>query len=284
MTTTNRLFIVIAFTASSLLWCYANTPLAHGYEPPEPVFQTSYGELPAGKPAFTVSPGTELKSAPSATASTLETLPAGVALMVVSKDNGSQNVNGLLDCWYKVKTSGGKTGFLWGGSLSKASISTPTSGMLLLNIEGTGKGKVEKAAKAILVKDGKIVSETKFRPIELAESNTFGYSIGVSKFPSTALANKPFIARFTFQYGACDYPFGDILVAVVDNKVLRVMEQQGSGNEEGGQSFSYILPGDKGGKPNSLVIETTTENFSEKRKKTTRKTFFWSGNSFQERK
>ncbi|MBY0547094.1 MAG: SH3 domain-containing protein [Candidatus Obscuribacterales bacterium] len=247
-------------------------------------FQTSYGEIKAGKLTYTVLPSTELKSAPKSSAAAVTKLPPGTPLTVVSKSEASQGVNGFLDSWYQVKTKDAKTGYIWGGNLSKAALSLGPTGLLLLTIEGTGTSKTEKQSRAILVRDGKLISEAKFSPIELPESHVFSYSVTALKFPTKGFNGNPTIARFAFDYGACDYPYGDILVGVTGDKVTHLMELREAGNETGGTGFDYILPTMKGGKPNSLIIDTTTENFEEKKKSKTRAVYTWSGSKFTKTK
>lgn len=276
-----RLLIALGLCLFSLA-LHPPLVLAQIDEPTE--FQTSYGEIKAGKPTYTVLASTELKSAPKTTAKAVAKLPPGTPLTVVSKSDVSLGVNGYLDSWYQVKTKDAKTGYIFGGNLSKAALSLGPTGILLLTVEGTGTSNFQKQSRAILVRDGKAISEAKFKPIEMPESHVFSYSVTALKFPTKGFNGNPTIARFRFEYGACDYPFGDVLVGVNGDKVTFLMEQREVGNEEGGMGFDYILPTMKGGKPNSLIIDTITENYAEKKKSKTRAVYTWNGSNFTKAK
>lgn len=258
------------------------TLIARADEPDE--FQLSYGEIKAGKKTYTVAASSKLTSAPKDSAATIATLSIASPLQVVSKDEASKTVNGFLDSWYKVTTNDKKTGFIWGGNLSKSALQLSATDTLLLTIEGTGNANVNKQARAVLVRNGKFVSECKFKPIEMPESHTFSYSLGATKLPTKGFSGSPTIAKFRFEYGACDYPFGDVLIGVVNDKVTHLMEFISVGNEQGGASSEFILPTMKGGKPNSLIVVDTTENYQEKKKTTKRQVYSWSGTQFKRTK
>lgn len=252
----------------------------------EPPMTLEYGEIKAGKTAYTFMPSTNVQQEATLESSKLLTsLRPGTAVQIVEKMSKNASVNGFEDSFYKVKVapqagvSALVSGVVWGGYLSKSAIPQGKA-MLVLAISGKGKEAVEKNARAILIENGKILSEASFEPIELAESHSFSYSISASKFDTVGFADKPSIAKFKFEYGACDYPFGDVLIGTVNNKVHVLLKEIDSGNETGGTSHDFILPGQKGGVKNSLVVLRTSEELEKKKKQTKRVVYLWNGTKF----
>jgi hypothetical protein len=243
-------------------------------------YTLDYGKLKKSTRVFTFQKTTALKRSADQNSKTVAELPAGTSVTVVTETTKQQNVNGFEDFWYQVKTDSGSNGYVWGGNLSKSAMKIAPNKVLVLAIEGKGKDQVDKKGRAILFKDNTVTSEATFKPIELPESHSYGYSIAASKFNSNGFSGNPFIARFYFMYGACDYPNGDILFAVTGDKVTYLLEERNYGNEVGGSTYEYTRPSDKGGKPNMLLVDTTVENREEKKKNKTRETFRWEVDHF----
>lgn len=252
----------------------------------EPLETLQYGELKTGSVSYTFMPNTKIEPSPGAESSSAPvSLRPGTSVQVLEKLKKKETVNGFEDVFYKVKVAQQSgvavpvTGQVWGGYLSKSAM-PQGSAMLILAISGKGKDKVEKNAKAILIDKGNVISEASFEPIEIAEAHSYGYSISASKFDSSGFTGKPAITTFRFQYGACDYPYGDVLISTVGNKVNFLLKEVDSGNETGGTSHEFILPGQKGGAKDKLIVVRTTENIEEKKKQTTRKIYQWNGAKF----
>ncbi len=274
------------FTALSSLVIISLEPLPLAGANEESIETLEYGEIKAGKTAYTFRPSTEIEQNASIESSKkLASLRPGTSVQVVEKLAKSATVNGFEDFFYKVKVppqsgvTAPITGIIWGGYLSKSAIPQGKA-MLILAISGKGKDKVEKNAKAILVDNGSVLSEASFEPIGLTESHSYSYSIFASKFPSDGFTGKPPITRFRFEYGACDYPYGDVLISTIDNKVRFLLREVDSGNETGGTSHEFLLPNQKGGAKNKLIVVRTTENIEEKKKQTTRRAYRWNGANF----
>lgn len=255
-------------------------------EASEPLQTLEYGEIKAGKTAYTFMPSTKLEQvATGAPTEEPTSLRPGTSVQVLEKSAKNATVNGFEDFFYKVKVAPQPgiavpvTGIIWGGYLSKSAIPQGKA-MLILAISGKGKDKVEKNAKALLIDNGNVLSETSFDPIELAESHSYSYSISASKFASDGFTGKPPITLFRFEYGACDYPYGDVLISTVGNKVRFLLKEVDSGNETGGTGHEFVLPNQKGGAKNKLIVVRTTENIEEKKKQTTRRVYQWNGAQF----
>lgn len=284
MFNSNCLQIQLSALSCAVLISLATLPLAAAGE--EPIVTLEYGEIKAGKTAYTFMPSTKIEqTAPVASSKVSTMLRPGTSVQVVEKLTKNATVNGFEDFFYKVKVAPQSgvtapvTGTIWGGYLSKSAIPQGNA-MLILAISGKGKDKVEKNAKAILINNGNVLSEASFEPIELAESHTYSYTISASKFPSDGFTGKPPITRFRFEYDACDYPIGDVLISTVGNKVCFLLKEVDSGNETGGTSHEFVLPNQKGGAKNKLMVVRNTENIEEKKKQTTRKIYQWNGAKF----
>lgn len=276
--------ILLSALSGAVLVSLATPPMVAAEEEPIPTLE--YGEIKGGRIAYTFMPSTKIEPSTQAGSSKVSiSLRPGTSVQVVEKLTKNATVNGFEDFFYKVKiapqpgVAAPVTGTIWGGYLSKSAIPQGKA-MLILAISGKGKDNVEKNAKAILIENGNVLSEASFEPIELAESHTYSYTISASKFSSDGFAGKPPITKFRFEYGACDYPFGDVLISTAGNKVRFLLEEVDSGNETGGTSHEFVLPGQKGGAKNKLIVVRTTENIEEKKKQTTRKVYQWNGMKF----
>lgn len=243
-------------------------------------YTLDYGKLKKNSSAYTFQQATEVKESAAASAKTISSVPPGSVLRVVSETNKQHSVNGFEDCWYQVSTDKISKGFVWGGNLSKSFFKVSADKVLILSIEGKGKDSVEKLGRAFLIKNGSITSQATFKPIELPEAHSYGYSIGAAKFKSDGFSGNPVMVRFYFMYGACDYPNGDILFGITGDKVSFLLDERAYGNEVGSSTYNYLRPSDKGGKPDVLIVDTTVENSEEKKKTKTRETFRWTVDHF----
>ncbi len=275
---------LISALSCAVIISLVNLPLVGAEE--EPRWTLEYGEIKAGKTAYTFMPSTKVEqSAPGDLSKTSSSMRPGTAVQVIEKLAKTETVNGFEDFFYKVKVAPQAgvavpfTGIVWGGYLSKSAMPQGKA-MLILSISGTGKDKVGKNAKAILIDNGNVLSEASFEPIELPESHSYSYSISASKFASDGFAGKPPITIFRFEYGACDYPFGDVLISTVGNKVRFLLKEVDSGNETGGTGHEFVLPNQKGGIKNKLIVVRTTEDTEAKKKQKTRRIYQWNGTKF----
>ena len=249
-----------------------------------PKYLVQYGELQKGTKIYTFRPKTELKDKADATSKTVAELSPGSVLSLLSKDEKKKSVNGFEDYWYKLKTAKGESGFVWGGDLSKGALELSPGSVLVMEIEGTAKDKMDKKANAILIKNGKVVSQASFKPIEMPEAHSFSYNVAASKFDGSSFAGKPTMARFYFNYEACDYPFGDVLVGVMNDKVKFLLEQTGSAGEAGSSTYEFVLPTEKGGAAGKLVVKRTLNDLEKKKKTHSRETFRWDADHFSKEK
>jgi hypothetical protein len=201
-------------------------------------------------------------------------------------------INGLPASWYHVSfTHRGarKTGYIWGGLLSLASLPVTIGGKpayILYGLSGYSKNSSFKSA-AKLVQGSSILSQVSFDPIQMpAGEGPYSYSVRGTSYGSRGFEGIENIIILSFAYEACGYPNGDVLVILRGRKLFYGMETQ-SVAEAGIFHYTTILtfPDEKGGVKNRLLHTVDEEAFDEKANKyklvkRTRKRFTWNGNKF----
>ncbi len=207
----------------------------------------------------------------------------------------SLTVNGYSDYWYAVKAlDSGKIGFIWGGALAKAAVQLNKNGSRIIVFGLSGKGKNadgEKLGEVKLVENGKTISKAFFSPIETRmreeSQNLFNYTVSTKVLSSKGFCNNPQIICIHFMYEACDYEGGDVLFFVINNKLNYLLTASGSFNEEGGGIESrYVLPTNKGGISNRIIVIETVHGFHSGKEQTaqiisrSRTIYLWNGDTF----
>lgn len=158
-------------------------------------------------------------------------------------------------------------GYLWGGFLALAHIQTPDEeymsnrGVLYL----TGPSAYDSTKHQLTVqvraaKDGKELAKTEF-----ITSGDLSYypSFGVDYSPFQGVKALLFV---NYYYPACGYPSGDNLLFWKENgELAKVLET--SSVSDGGVFYSseqYVLPNDKGGIGNHIMVVKDEAEFEEK--------------------
>jgi hypothetical protein len=113
----------------------------------------------------------------------------------------------------------------------------------------------ENPAEILLIKSGKIISFLAFK----------GYDeFTIKECPETGFYPSLKCYEMDQQYGACDYPHIEIFFGIQGEKLLPILSESSTGNEEGGYWNDYIFPNDSGGSPNQLKVITHLMNNEEK--------------------
>lgn len=185
----------------------------------------------------------------------------------------SRTVAGYTDSFYRVRV-GGKERTLWGGELAQAAQALPR-GALLVRVVGTGVGKLRQV-EAKLSPRGKVL---RFAPIEVQESDRFGYSLQLHATDGRGLAGVSHVFRLKFTYGACDYPNGEVVLLAHGGQLSYGLRALSSANETGSAVYQLVFPRDKGGTGGMIrLIETLTERNEQGKvlkESTTVKRFHW---------
>ena len=175
---------------------------------------------------------------------------------IIKKLAATRTVQGYTDSLYRVRIQG-KEVTLWGGALANASLPLRgTTQTLLVRIVGTGSGKLRQG-EARLFPGGDTL---RFTPIEVQESDRFGYTLSLTSSDSRGLQGVERLFRLKFTYEACDYPNGEVLLLQRGETLVFGLRALSSGNETGSLVYKLVFPRDKGGKPNQVrQVETVTE-------------------------
>jgi len=218
-----------------------------------------------GNQYFTLVSDANLRDNPGTQSRVLTKLPIGTAVTIEAVSSESLKQRGLELPWVKVRTAT-NVGYIWGGFLALASIQTPdeqytpNQGVLYL----TGVVAYDMAKHLITVqvrasKDGKELSKTEF--------TTQG---DPSYYPDFELTYAPFkgvkaLLSVSYYYPACGYPSGNNLLFWLENNTLtKVLETKSI--SEGGvfyESEDYILPSDKGGLGDHIIVVKDHSEFDE---------------------
>lgn len=219
---------------------------------------------------FTMVTDANLREKPGTQSKVLTKLPIGTSLAMLEVSGETYSQRGVTLPWVKVRASlasGSKEGYLWGGFLALAHLQTPDEeympnrGVLYLTgVTACDLTKNQITVQVRIAKDGKELSKTEF--------TTNG---DLSYYPSFGVDYSPFagvkaLLMVNYYYPACGYPSGDnLLFWKEDGTLTKVLET--SSVSDGGvyyDSESYILPTDKGGIGDHILVVKDTSEFEEK--------------------
>lgn len=219
----------------------------------------------AGSQYFTLVSDANLRDNPGTQSKVLTKLPIGTPVTVVSVAEEMFEQRGVKLPWVKVKTAS-STGYIWGGFLALASIQTPDEeympnrGILYLTgVAAYDEPKHQLTIQVRAAKDGKELAKTEFK--------TQG---DLSYYPSFSFQHPAFkgvkaMLSVNYYYPACGYPSGDNLLFWLDNNQMMRMVETTSISEGGVfyASENYILPHDKGGLGDHIIIVKDHSEFEE---------------------
>ena len=251
-------------------FCFCAALLAQASDPNS--WMQSYGSnvgFEIGNQYFSMVSDANLREKASTQSTVLVKLPIGSSVEILQVANDSLTLRGVTLPWVQVRTSvGGKsyTGYIWGGVLSLASLQTPNdeytpnAGVLYL----TGVAAYDEAKHLLTVqvraaKDGRELSKCEF--------TTNG---DLSYYPEFAVRFEPFqkikaVLTVNYYYPACGYPAGDnVLFWLENNQMIKVLET--SSVSDGGVFYSsedYLMPSDKGGIGDHILVVRDQSEFEE---------------------
>ncbi len=220
---------------------------------------------------FTMVTDANLRDKPGTQSKVLIKLPIGIPVKVLAVAEETYTQRGVTLPWVKIRVemtgSAPLTGYLWGGFLALAHIQTPDEeympnrGVLYLTgVAAYDSTKHLLTAQVRAAKDGKELAKTEF--------TTTG---DLSYYPSFAVDYSPFkgvnaLLTVNYYYPACGYPSGNNLLFWQENGQLsKVLET--SSVSDGGVFYSseeYVMPSDKGGIGNHVMVVKDECEFEEK--------------------
>jgi hypothetical protein len=254
------------------------------------------GAFENGALVFLAADTVNIRSAPVIGNNIIDNLPVGYQVRIDKKSDATYVVDGLKAPWYLVSYEGNKgpaKGYVWGGFLSIAALPVHYRGnaaLFLFTIKSaTNNGAIP--VHAMIASGGKIVSAAVFDAIGiLSGDRSFGYSISAELHGPRGFAGISNVITLEFNYGACGYPFGTIVLMYNGSEILYGYSAISTVESGVFHSLSkFIYPDEKGGVKKGLLLVQTLEDFNEAKKtyvlRETRKTILsWADNKFIELK
>jgi Bacterial SH3 domain len=249
----------------------AISPLAAQYTEPWMQSEGTLEGFAIDSQYFTMVTEANLRDQPGTQSRVLTKLPIGIPVTVLTVAEENYTQRGVTLPWVKVSVeltgSAPTTGYIWGGFLALAHIQTPDEeympnrGVLYLTgVAAYDSTKHQLTAQVRAAKDGKELAKTEF--------TTTG---DLSYYPSFAVDYSPFkgvnaLLTVNYYYPACGYPSGNNLLFWLENGQLNKMLETSSVSD-GGVFYSseeYVMPSDKGGIGNHVMVVKDECQFEEK--------------------
>ncbi|HNW28429.1 MAG TPA: SH3 domain-containing protein [Spirochaetota bacterium] len=254
------------------------------------------GAFENGALVFLAADTVNIRSAPVIGNNIIDNLPVGYQVRIDKKSDATYVVDGLRAPWYLVSYEGNKgpaKGYVWGGFLSIAALPVHYRGnpaLFLFTIK-SAKNTGSIPVHAMIASGGKIVSTAVFDAIGiLSGDRSFDYSISAEIHGPRGFTGISNILTLEFNYGACGYPFGTVVLMYNGSEILYGYSAISTVESGVFHSLSkFIFPDEKGGAKNGLVLVQTQEDFDEAKKsyvlKETRKSILsWTGKRFSDLK
>lgn len=219
---------------------------------------------------FTMVTDANLRDKPGTDSKVLTKLPIGTKLTMLEIAEQTYSQRGVTLPWVKVKahlSAGATVGYLWGGFLALAHIQTPDEeympnrGVLYL----TGPSAYDSIKHQLTVQVRAAKGGVELAKTEFTTNGDLGY------YPSFGVDYSPFqgvkaLLYVNYYYPACGYPSGDNLLFWKENgELAKVLET--SSVSDGGVFYSseqYVLPTDKGGIGNHVMVVKDEAEFEDK--------------------
>ncbi len=218
--------------------------------------------------AFTLVSDANVREKPSTQSKALVQLPIATAIKIEQVMTDSFTVNGFRAPWCSISYDGGKKkGYLWGGFIATVVLKMTntyddTEGVLFLGGVGTWDEKKSRMTMQLrAAKDGKELSK-----VEFSTQGDLGYNCTLKKETEGGLRKVSKVLTFSTGYDACGYPWGNNLIFFTkDKKLVKVLSTESVA--DAGVFYSsenYILPNDKGGISNLVIVTSDNAEMMEK--------------------
>ena len=257
--------ILIAVTAVVLLQTAGASP--------EMIGQYGFNKYEEGEIVLLYGDKVNVRDKASVNGKVVAQLPIASEVNIISVDEGNYlTQNGYREEWYKVEYTGsdGKTGegYIWGGLISKTAYIGDIMGngkKITVLVGVTSIKEYNLYINVRLVQNGKIIAESGDLPAfinPLFDTSVLGHTVAIEIIHNAVFtpAAKPIVIGF--DYGACDCPYGEVIVLYDGKKLYYVTTAMGVGNEMFSQDFEIIYPDGKKLK-NTIKIDTTTIELDE---------------------
>lgn len=262
----------------------------------EMVGQFGFNKYEEGDAVLLYGDKVNVRDKASITGKVVAQLPIGSEVRIISRvKENLLTQNGYKEEWYKVEYTGndGKTGegYIWGGLISKTAYIGDIMGngkKITVLVGVTGIKEYHIYIKVRLLQAGKIIAESTEMPAftnPLLDTEMLGHTVEIKTIDDTVFtpAVKPIV--ISFDYGACDCPYGEVIILYDGKKLYYVTSPMGFGNEFGGTSFETVYPDGKKLK-NTIKINFTTIKLDEMGNEISTKekseSYQWTGNGIKQ--
>jgi hypothetical protein len=195
-------------------------------------------------------------------------LAIGSAIKIEKITTDSFTINGFRAPWCQISYDNGKKkGYLWGGFIATVVLPVidkgdDTEGVVFLGGVSTwDEKKFRMTMQLRAAKNGKELAK-----VEFVTQGDLTYHCTLKGEPRSGFKKVSKVLTFSTGYDACGYPWGDNLIFFTkDKKLMRVLATE-SVADAGVfyASETYILPSDKGGITNHIIVTEDNAEMIEK--------------------
>lgn len=212
-----------------------------------------------------------VRAQPNISAATVSKLPIATKVKIEQVSGDSLSVSGFKAPWCKISyTLGGQkqTGFIWGGMLAfvmyelEDEYDKSRNGLVYLaGISSVDTKKNKWTLQVRVAKNGTEIARTEFQ-----SQGDVGYYASLRSYGNLEFKNVTDVIEFKTYYPACGYASSEnLLFLTKNNKIQRGLET--SDIADGGVFYAnedYILPNEKGGIYNHIMVVNTAAEFDSK--------------------
>ena len=247
----------------------------------------SISEFKTGE-AFTLVSDVNVREKPSTQSKALTQLPIGSPITIDNITTDSFTVNGFKAPWCQISYDGGKKkGYLWGGFIATLVLKSQygyddTEGLTFLG--GVGSWNEQKHQMTMQLRA--CLKNKELAKVEFITSGDLSFNCQLKEENAGSLKNVFTALTFSTGYEACGYPWGDNLIFYTkDKKLTRVLATE-SVSDAGAfyNTEQYVLPGDRGGINNYIIVTSDSAEMADngkdyeiKNQKYSLKLFKWTG-------
>lgn len=238
--------------------------------------------------AFTLVSDANVREKASTQSTALTQLPIGSPIKIEKVTTDSFTVNGFRAPWCQITYDNGKKkGYLWGGFIATLVLKMQyaygeTEGVTFLGGVGSwNEKKNEMTMQLRACKNGKELNR-----VEFLTPGDVSFNCKLKEENPGTLKNVLTALTFSTGYEACGYPWGDNLIFYTKDKKLSRILATTSVSDAGAfyQTEQFILPGDRGGITNYIIVTSDSaemaengENYEIKNQKYALTLYKWTG-------
>lgn len=233
-----------------------------------PIILFSFEHPKQQNPAFIFCDKVNVRELPNSKSKVITQLPIGARIDILSKTDKIDEIDGLVDYWYKI-TVNNKIGYIWGGLISNYYIFINQNVQnLLLMIRNFSEHSYAnhidlekfKNRKYPLDFECKILKNNK--PLYgLKDLGIIGeYNIKSMTYNKYDGFSEPvYLLRIMYDNKSelSELGSGEMYFYINDNHIYLVLEAWSGSEGGGGNKFRIIFPNNRNGEPNKIIIENT---------------------------